>query len=465
MSPWKQDPVDATKFYAGYSQMYVNTGGNWTQLTNTGGGGYIVEFAIAPTNNQVIYVIHGTSLRKTIDGGTTWTNISSGVPVSGAAPTFITIDPNDENNVWVTLSGYSAANKVFQTTNGGTTWTNVTYNLPNLPANCSVYQPGTSDRIYVGMDIGVYTKDNSSNTWTLLNSALPNVAVFDMEISPAAPTLLRAATFGRGVYETELVQPTAAPTCSFVSTGTICEGTTKNFNDLSTEAPTSWNWSVLPAAGVIINAPNTQNTAITFGASGIYTVSLTASNGFGSGAASIQTVMVNANPTLSLISSTGSPTVCVGEAVILTASGANTYTWLPNPTVSSTISLTAALTNPVTYTVNAKSASGCPGSETLTLFVSECTGIKNSDFGKEIFVVFPNPAANRITIKNLAELNGEVQVEIEDAGGKMVLRQTVYFKKDKNEASINISNLAQGIYLLKLKTEIGATQVLKLVKD
>jgi PKD repeat protein len=465
VAPWKQDPITANLYYAGYSQMYVNTGGAWSQLTNTGGSGDIVEFAIAPSNNQVIYVIHGTSIRKTIDAGLTWINISSGIPGSQAAPSFITIDPNDENTVWVTLSGYSAANKVFKTTNGGANWVNITANLPNLPANCSVYQPGTNDRIYIGMDVGVYTRDNSSNTWTLFNTALPNTPIADMEISPAAPTLLRAATYGRGVYETELVQPTIVPTTSFVATGTICSGVDKSFTDLSSEAPTSWAWTVNPAAGVLINSSTSQNPLITFPSAGVYTVSLIASNGIGAGSTLTKTISVANSPVITLNTSVGTQTVCMNEDITLTAGGANTYTWLPGPTTGSTTLFNGILGNDITYTVTGRSTEGCTSTEILSIVVSECTGITNASLEKLQFEVYPNPATNQLTIKSSIIGNANVQLEVIDASGKVVIQQTAHFKKDKHEQQINISGIANGIYILKLNTEDGTSQQIKIVKE
>ncbi len=465
--PWKQDPFSASTLYAGYSQLYVSTnlGSSWTQLTNTGGSGYVIEFAIAPSNNQVIYVIHGTSIRKTTDAGTTWTNVSGNIPGGTAAPTFVTIDPNDENNVWVTLSGYSAGNKIFQTTDGGLTWTNVSYNLPNLPANCSVYQSGTNDRIYVGMDVGVYTKDNSSNTWVLYNSGLPNVPIHDLEISPAAPTLLRAATYGRGVYQVDLIQPVTAPICNFAFTGTICAGVTKNFIDKSSEAPNAWNWAVSPSTGVTINSATSQNPSFNFPSGGIYTVSLTSSNSFGAGTTSTQTVLVNASPVLTLTSSAPNPTVCVDENVTLTAAGANTYTWLPYTSTGATLSFTAALLNAMTYTVNGKNLSGCVGTETLALSVLDCTGLTKSSQEKELFQVFPNPASQRVTIKTSGERSMEAAVELTDASGKTVLKQTLSFKKDKNEVQLNISSIENGMYILKIKSDNGTSQLIKLIKE
>lgn len=465
LSPWKQDPVNPNLFYAGYSQLFYSTGGAWSQLTPTGGGGSIVEFAIAPSNNQVIYVIHGTSVRKTIDGGQTWTNITSGIPGGSAAPNFITIDPNDENNAWITCSGYSATNKVFRTTNGGLTWTNITGNLPNLPANCSVYQPGTNDRIYVGMDIGVYTRDNSTNVWTLLNTGLPNVPISDMEISPAAPTILRAATYGRGVYETELIQPLTAPTSSFVSSGIYCAGNSIQFMDLSSEAPNTWNWTVNPSSGVTVSSFTSQNPTMIFSNSGIYTVSLISSNGFGAGAAEVQTISINALPSLTLSSSGISSTVCVDEDVTLTAAGASSYTWTPGNIIGSSISFTAALTNSGTYSVTAKSAEGCFNNGSIAVIVSECTGL-NSTFDKlQEFKVYPNPTNQFLTIQRKSEFDNSCKIKLMDISGKELLLLTHVFNKKNGEIVIDLSQYSKAIYFIELTNEQGKSQKFKIFKE
>ncbi len=212
VTPWKQDPVSAGTLYAGRAQMYksFNQANSWAPTPGTMGpvisNQYITEFAIAPSNNQFIYAIHGTTgVFTTTDAGNTWT-LCSGLPTTLASGSFVTVDPNNPLIAWVTFSGYSNGNKVFKTIDGGTNWANISYNLPNIPANCSVYERGSSNGgIYVGMDAGVYYINNSSGMWTLYNTALPNAPVLDMEISPAAPAKIRAATFGRGVYETDVL--------------------------------------------------------------------------------------------------------------------------------------------------------------------------------------------------------------------------------------------------------------------
>lgn len=72
------------------------------------------------------------------------------------------------------------------------------------------------------------------------------------------------------------------------------------------------------------------------------------------------------NPTVTAVASPTS--VCPGNPVTLTASGAATYTWLPG-----NITTTVASVNPLTttiYTVNAKNTSGCQGTQTVMVTVN-----------------------------------------------------------------------------------------------
>lgn len=66
---------------------------------------------------------------------------------------------------------------------------------------------------------------------------------------------------------------------------TVIEGGSVNFTDLSENVPTSWSWSVTPAAGVSYiggTSATSENPVIQFDNAGLHTVTLTASNGEGS---------------------------------------------------------------------------------------------------------------------------------------------------------------------------------------
>ncbi|MCA0431553.1 MAG: T9SS type A sorting domain-containing protein [Bacteroidetes bacterium] len=530
VTPIKQDPSVATRYYSGRAQLYVsnNSAVSFTGLTATGGSGNIVEFAIAPSNNNIIYVLHTGSIRKTTNAGTNWTNVTATVPVGSAALTNLAIHPTNPNIVWVTLSGYSAPNKVFKTIDGGTTWTNVTSNLPNLPCNAIAYEPASNDRIYVGMDVGVYYIDNSLSNWVLYNTGLPNTPINDLEISPAATGLLRAATYGRGVYEVGTVPTLAAPVSNFNFTGQICVNQIKPFNDASSNTPTSWSWSVSPSAGVTIASSNSQNPNITFSSSGIYTVSMVATNTIGSGGVSTQTVMVNTNPSVVLSSSysvcsgktatitasgassflwnTGStsstiyvsPTIntnytvtgttagcvntkttmvtvlglpsvsagpnnqqiCAGALLTFTASGATSYSWIPNNVSGSTFTDTPSSSQ--TYTCIGTGPNGCTAEQAISVIVVNCTGINLNN--NAYFAVYPNPAKDVLYINTNENINEKVQFVLFDANGKLILNKEVEKISNNESVVFNIQSISTGTYFLEIKLK-NTSKKIKFVKE
>ncbi len=371
---WKQDPTVATRLYSGRQNMFVsnNSATNWTQLTALPAAGSVVEFAIAKTNNQVIYVVKSNNVFKTTDGGTTWSTITGTIPIASVGLQNVCISPTDPNKVWVVAGNYSAGNKVWYSNNGGATWTNWSANLPNLPGNCLVYETGSGDRVYVGMDVGVYYRDPSTPNWTLYNAGLPNTPLADMETSPAMPGKIVAATYGRGVYIVDFAPAALPPVTSFAYSGTICAGVAKVFNDNSTNGPNAWSWSVTPAAGVTIITPASQSPTITFANAGAYVVSMTASNAIGPGNTFTIPVTVNPNPTVTIAASAN--TICAGSPVTFTASGASTYAWAC-PASSVCTYFPASTT---TYTFMGTSAAGCTGVGSRTVVVQSSITVNAS---------------------------------------------------------------------------------------
>ena len=284
LSAWHQDPVTATTLYAGgRAALYrsTNSGTNWSALGTPSGSGSIIEFAIAPSNNQTIYAVKSNAISRSTNGGTSWTNITGTLPVGSAALTNVAVSNTDPNKVWVTFSGYSSGNKVFASTNGGTTWTNISAGLPNLPCNTIVFENGsTEDPVYVGTDVGVYYRDNTQATWTSFFSGLPRCAVRDLEIY--YPTgRIRAATFGRGTWESDLhTNGNDPPIAQFSANQVVCANSTVTFTDLSVGTPTSWTWSF--PGGVPSSATGQGPHTVTYNTPGVYDASLVAGNAFGS---------------------------------------------------------------------------------------------------------------------------------------------------------------------------------------
>ncbi len=287
VSPIHQDPTDANIAYAaGRAALYKTaniwaTTVSWSTMGTPQGTGSIIEFAIAPSNNQIVYCLKQGSggVSKSTNGGTSFTSCAT--PTTSASPTWVAVSNTDPNVVFVAYSGYSAANKVFKSTNGGTSWTNVSTGLPNIPVNCIVYHNGAAggDGIYIGTDLGVYYRDNSTNAWVDFSNGMPNCAVSDLEIYYATSTL-RAATFGRGTWESDLYSAVAAaPVASFTSnTTTVCQGGSVTFTNTSTGVPTSYSWSF---SGGTPSTSTDTNPIVTYSTAGTYNVVLTATNASG----------------------------------------------------------------------------------------------------------------------------------------------------------------------------------------
>jgi PKD repeat protein len=337
VTPFVMSATDQNKVFVGKSQVY-RTNNAWATSTWTTvgsiSGGNITALAVAPSNDNYIYAAKGSALYVSTDGST----FTNRTPSGGGTITYIAISNTDPSKAWITFSGYTST-KVFMTTNAGVSWTNYSTGLPSLPANCIVYQNGTSDALYVGMDIGVYYRSSSMGSWQAFNTGLPNAIVNELEIQYSSQRL-RAATYGRGLWESDLYsQPNSPPVASFTASATtVCSGQTVSFTDNSSNLPTSWSWTI---NGGTPSSSTQQNPTAVFNTAGTYTVSLVATNSFGSSSASSQSITVTAGITNN--SPTASQTICSGSAPAqLTGGtpsgggGGYTYQWQRSVTSATT---------------------------------------------------------------------------------------------------------------------------------
>lgn len=208
VSPMVMDPLVNTTLYFGGKEVRKSTDGGitWANLSaNLTGSVNLAALAVAKSNPNYIYAAKYNSIYVTTNGGSTWTTINSGLPVSSNAITYIAISATDPNTAWVTFSGYNAGQKVYKTTNAGANWTNISGALPNIPANSIVYDNNsTTDAVYVGTDLGVYYLDNTlGGVWQNFSTGLPNVMVYELEINYTSQKLI-AATYGRGLWVTPI---------------------------------------------------------------------------------------------------------------------------------------------------------------------------------------------------------------------------------------------------------------------
>jgi len=191
--------------YAGYDTIRKSTdgGSSWTTLLtgNPLGNG---AMAIGINNPNRLYASGGNNIWRSDNSGSSWTNVSSGL--SAQPITHIAVNPDNAMDVFVTFGGYTDGQKVYHSTSGGASWTNISGSLPNVSANCIAFEDNNgspANAVYVGTDIGVFYKNDNMTDWIPFQNGLPTVPVFDLLINKTSG-VIRAATFGRGLWSSDL---------------------------------------------------------------------------------------------------------------------------------------------------------------------------------------------------------------------------------------------------------------------
>lgn len=115
--------------------------------------------------------------------------------------------PLDPNQVWVTLGGFYASDKVFWSGDGGQTWLNETAGIPNFPVS-SIVMDKNSGNLFIGTDAGVYWKNSTyhATPWQKYGAGLPPSLIGEVRVNHNYNKIV-ASNFGRGIWEIPLSCP------------------------------------------------------------------------------------------------------------------------------------------------------------------------------------------------------------------------------------------------------------------
>ena len=83
--------------------------------------------------------------------------------------------------------------------------------------------------LYVGTDLGVFVLLPGAKDWQIYDIGLPNVIVTELEIQYSSARL-RASTYGRGLWETDLFSSTGIECVPLYTTGCISDDYINNFS-------------------------------------------------------------------------------------------------------------------------------------------------------------------------------------------------------------------------------------------
>ena len=103
---------------------------------------------------------------------------------------------------------------------------------------------------------------------------------------------------------------------------------------------------------------------------------------------------------------------------------------------------------------------GCTDSTSTELRIEECTGISKIQSSGLSIVVYPNPAKDKLVIKN-ESLSSYAYFIMSDASGRVILKDEL----NSNEQTIDLSQFANGMYLLQIKDGEQTLKSVKVIKE
>jgi len=245
-----------------------------------------------------------------------------------------------------------------------------------------------------------------------------------------------------------------------LSTQTTAEGCNQNDGKVKILNPgtSTWNISLLNTAGEILTTVSavSSNYEFTNVPDGTYSLKFETPSGY----VAYQQVVVEAGQNLNTAFVASTQIAASGSEVEFTAelnAPNTTYVWNfgDQTTVIGTSVVQHTYDTPGIYTVSLSLTSGgCTSVTEKTISVLDnATGIATTD-GDKTFALYPNPTNELISIQlSDASKTSPEWIEIQDAAGRVISREIAKDMTANGRKTLNVSNLANGVYQLVLSTK------------
>ena len=170
---------------------------------------------------------------------------------------------------------------------------------------------------------------------------------------------------------------------------------------------------------------------------------------------SLSIVLVCNNPTLTAIAS--STSICIGQSVILTGSGAANYTWTPSAITTSTAVVSPTVNT--TYVLTGSNDGLCFPTTAISISVSACP-IGIEELIGENTSIYPNPTKGILNINFTNEVFHST-FELVNEIGEIILKQEL----NNKQTQVNIEHLTNGIYFYKINKNGENIKIGKVLKQ
>ena len=284
--PYKANVV----FVGKEDKLYKSTDGGITFNTTHTFTGNIRRYEISRTDPNYIYAIVNISywnweIHKSTDGGESFVPISKPTLTSGSWRNLsFTLNPFDENEIWLASNSSSDGNKIFSSIDGGDSWTNrYGSELAGQAIKDMIYQGATTgDQVYVMTNDNFFTFDKNADSWQSYKDGLPVQHSGFMILPFYRDDKIRMAS-AKGIWEASFDASSKVQAIPMIDKDKVlCQRDTSQLESYAivNQDGASWLWSISPAPDFISDV-TARNPQVVFGPTGNYDVTLTVTNADG----------------------------------------------------------------------------------------------------------------------------------------------------------------------------------------
>ena len=248
------------------------------------GSGKVTGIEISRNDPRTLYCVYNrNTIHKSTDGGHTWQEITA-LPAVGSM--MISINPDNDQELWVFIYTNDNTNKVFRTADGGKSWENkTTATLSGHRINDGFFQGGSiHGRAYVVSAYGLYYWDADQGDWVDYHLGLPfRMSDVKHVLQPFYRDSKIRLSSVRGIWEAALQENSIPLAHPMTATDTIfCSRDTiqMDCHSILDHDGATWQWVISPEP-LWMSSTTVRNPRILLADGTTYDVALTVTNGQG----------------------------------------------------------------------------------------------------------------------------------------------------------------------------------------
>lgn len=204
ITPLIISPHNPAHLLVGYKKVYFspNRGSQWVEVSTRnldGENRNISRLAMTLASDSTLYAVIDRTNKifytHSFVPGTPVVFDSVVAPINKSISDIL-VDPKDKHRLYVSFSGFGGI-KVAVWDNG--TWSSLNQGLPDVPAHCLALDT-TNGTLYLGTNIGVFYRNDTTPQWNPYQTNLPSIEVTDLAIQYNTEEIW-ATTYGRGLWK------------------------------------------------------------------------------------------------------------------------------------------------------------------------------------------------------------------------------------------------------------------------